>query len=569
VRSFLVMLALALTMPAVAEAGTVSKSGTTITWTGTPAADTVTIEVVGAEVIVTDTVATAAGDGCSALEPPDPLKARCPVAAGDAVIASGAEENDAITCGGLPCTLNGDSGNDTLVGGTGMDDLVGGEGTDSLMGGDSDDELGGGAGDDSLDGGAGGDHLVGGDGVDSLVGGEGVDALEGVGDADSLDGGPGTDDLDGGGGDDDLNGGPGVDGLAGGEGVDSLLGGEGDDTLDGAAGGDSLNGGTGLDVLVGGDGADTLAGGDDGDDLDGGGADDTLDGGTGDDGLVGGDGADVLDGSDGSDMLDGGLGPDVVRGGPGDFDEATYELRPDAVNVVIGGGPVSGVEGEGDDLDVERVIGGNGDDTLTGTGGNHGFDGGPGNDTISIRDGDADSAFCGAGTDTVFADLVDFVLDDCENVEREHVDPPPSPQPPASPPSGSPQPPPSPAPPPPPPATQTRIAATTVGGRNLGRFLRRGLRVRVTCPRACRATLRVVVSRRTARSRKLRSAVIARGFARLSRAGTVTAVVEVSAATRRRLKKLKRLRATLETRVTPSGGRATLLRQKLTLRRLS
>jgi hypothetical protein len=41
-----------------------------------------------------------------------------------------------------------------------------------------------------------------------------------------------------------------------------------------------------------------------------------------------------------------------------------------------------------------------------------------GNDTIYARDGEVDSIDCGAGTDTVYADAIDVVSGDCENVVR-------------------------------------------------------------------------------------------------------------------------------------------------------
>jgi hypothetical protein len=44
--------------------------------------------------------------------------------------------------------------------------------------------------------------------------------------------------------------------------------------------------------------------------------------------------------------------------------------------------------------------------------------GGPGNDRIDVRGGDADVVFCGPGRDTVLVDAGDWVAPDCEQVER-------------------------------------------------------------------------------------------------------------------------------------------------------
>ena len=77
-----------------------------------------------------------------------------------------------------------------LSGGNGNDALIGGAGDDTLNGGGDDDKLEGEDGDDILRGGAGDDWLVGGDGDDKLYGG--------AGDDDWLIGGAGDDILDGG-----------------------------------------------------------------------------------------------------------------------------------------------------------------------------------------------------------------------------------------------------------------------------------------------------------------------------------------------------------------------------------
>lgn len=95
-------------------------------------------------------------------------------------------------------------------------------------------------------------------------------------------------------------------------------------------------------------------------------------------------GNDTLRGLAGADNLSGGKGADTLKGGPG--------------NDSLDGGP--------------------GNDTLDGGVGVDHVLGGPGRDTIKVRDGVRDFVGCGAGVDTVIADLLDSVPRDCENVQR-------------------------------------------------------------------------------------------------------------------------------------------------------
>jgi len=92
-----------------------------------------------------------------------------------------------------------------------------------------------------------------------IDGGAGNDTLYGSILADTILGGLGNDNLFGGAGDDNLQGGAGADLLDGGEGADVLDGGDGNDTLNGGAGNDRLVISTGTDVLSGGAGSDTYA----------------------------------------------------------------------------------------------------------------------------------------------------------------------------------------------------------------------------------------------------------------------------------------------------------------------
>jgi Ca2+-binding RTX toxin-like protein len=376
--------------------------------------------------------------------------------------------------------LYGAGGDDTVDGGAGADQLFGGAGSDTLdagydadlvSAGDGADRIDAGAGNDTVLGDDGGDVVAGGDGTDVLDGGAGNDTLDGQGAADTITGDDGNDTIEGGDGDDDLSGGTGADGLDGGAGADTLSGQDGSDTLHGAAGDDQLSGGgdadtldgeQGADVLDGGEGADRIAGGADSDSLSyeadqrpvtvaldgqpndglpgegddvagdveritGGAGDDTLladdgghalIGGPGSDTLIGGAAADQLDGGDGDDFLDGGFGADAITGAGGS-DTISYASRSAGVVATLAAGSVSGEPGEGDRLDAssENVVGGAGDDTITGaTSASNRITGGAGNDTILIA-GDplsADAAVCGTGADTVRGDRTDSIAGDCE-----------------------------------------------------------------------------------------------------------------------------------------------------------
>jgi Ca2+-binding RTX toxin-like protein len=202
-----------------------------------------------------------------------------------------------------------------------------------------------------------------------------------------------------------LRGEEGADVLTGGLGPDEMFGGGGADVLDGAGGADRLSGDDDIDTIEGGAEADDLFGNTGSDDLDGQGGDDRLDGGSGADVEVGGDGADAFDQGPTAN------GADTLVGGNG-FDLGAYDLRTGNLAVEIGAPAGDGEPGEGDVVegDVEAVLGGSGDDALTGADvvdnilrGGPGADvvaGGTGGDTI---DGDAggDALSGGGGEDLV------------------------------------------------------------------------------------------------------------------------------------------------------------------------
>jgi Ca2+-binding RTX toxin-like protein len=132
--------------------------------------------------------------------------------------------------------------------------------------------------------------------------------------------------------------------------------------------------------------------------------------------IRGGDGDDAIEGGDGDDVIDGGLGADIIRG-YGGSDTISYATRTAAITFTNAVTRNDGEANEHDTIetDVENVIGGSGNDTITtpfaarhvitGGAGADSITGGPLNDTIYARDGIADTKIdCGADTDTAYYD---------------------------------------------------------------------------------------------------------------------------------------------------------------------
>ena len=213
---------------------------------------------------------------------------------------------------------------------------------------------------------------------------------------------------------DDLSGGPLSDNLAGLGGNDTLQGRGGEDTLDGGAGRDTasyINAPAGVSVslllqgaaqvtrgagndlllsiesLMGSSGfGDTLTGDGNDNSLDGNGGNDTLSGGAGNDTIRGGLGNDVLEGGAGNDTLDGGAGSDLAS-----YATATTDL-------IVTLGPTLSVPGFGIDAlsNIEGLLGGSGNDSLTGDGSANILEGGPGNDTLDGAAGNDTASYAGA-----------------------------------------------------------------------------------------------------------------------------------------------------------------------------
>ena len=253
--------------------------------------------------------------------------------------------------------ISGGDGSDTIFAGAGSDTVLGRNGSDVIRGGDGIDIIFGDAGSDRIWGEAGPDEIHGNAGRDTILGGNGDDTILGGSQGDELEGGNGENDIDGAHGNDLITGGSESDSIRGGTGADTILGGDGDDSIVGDAGPDRVESSDGDDTVLGGDGNDTILGG---------AGDDLLRGGFGSFGS-------------GRDRIEGGDGDDSISG----FAVAFGDDGNDSIRSPTDDGFASG---------------GDGDDTLTGSGGNDTLQGNLGNDEISGFDGD-DSLTGGSGHD--------------------------------------------------------------------------------------------------------------------------------------------------------------------------
>ena len=234
-------------------------------------------------------------------------------------------------------------------------------------------------------------------------------------------------------------GGSGNDTLVGDNGSNQLLGGFGNDVLMSGSGNDIVNGGDGNDLIIGGDGAgnDNYNGGDGADtvkytsavaaitvNLTTGSATSTAGGdaagigtdvlfnienviaGNYNDTLIGNAGANALKGGDGNDLLIGGLGNDNLTGGNG-IDTVSYAGAGAAITVSLASTSAQLTGGAGSDTltTVENLIGGDWNDTLTGSSTDNRIEGGAGNDTISGGTGN-DTLVGGTGNDIFVVDVV-------------------------------------------------------------------------------------------------------------------------------------------------------------------
>jgi Ca2+-binding RTX toxin-like protein len=379
--------------------------------------------------------------------------------------------NDIVYGGAGNDSVYGGADDDSVFGGDGDDYVFGGYGTDTVFGGAGNDTITGSGGNDIVQGDDGDDLMQGSDGADTLYGGAGADTMLGEEDGDTFYGGAGdyvdgyetvttgsdndtlyvvdvqsvsfdpgnpengTITFNGGGTlqfynienlyvDGTLTGAP--DGIVTGSDAAEVI----DGSYAGDTGGDVVDGGDALlpgaapddDVIEALDGDDTVLAGAGDDLIHAGAGDDNVSGGAGNDTLEGGAGNDALAGDAGDDVfaVADGFGNDTVTGG--ETDEATGDVL-DASVVTAGvvldlsaGDPANGEDGTlstgapGETItfaEVETVLLGAGDDSVTGSAGADRVETGAGADTVD--GGAGDDAFDlgaadGAADTVVFAD---------------------------------------------------------------------------------------------------------------------------------------------------------------------
>lgn len=383
---------------------------------------------------------------------------------GDDVLTGG--NGDDVLSGGPGAdtfkTHSSDDGDDTYTGGPGIDKMdysnrtaaltvvmdgttSSGEGTEADIVGADIENLTGGTGPDELTGNELPNTLKGGDGDDILHSGPAgvcasdIDVLEGEGGNDTFEMGSASDCGD------SVSGGPGIDRVDyQARSADLVI------TIDGNANDGVTNEKDNVrndnEILISGSGNDTITGSANGDEIHGGPGADTISGSTGNDILCGNSGNDVLNGDAGDDTFlesdidpeytsgteDNGAGNDVINGGTNagtGYDTLDYSARTAALTVTICTDPtkLSGnssnnhaqctdVDGdlganEADKVvNITRLIGGAGADTLKGHTGNDTIEGGVGNDEISGGAGN-DWLFGEADDDEIFGDAGDDHLD--------------------------------------------------------------------------------------------------------------------------------------------------------------
>lgn len=354
----------------------------------------------GGRITLDDRVAVRAGAGCTAVGA-DRTRVVCTGVTYLRSIDLGDRDDVFVNRTGLYGNVYGGSGADTLTGGSGSESLYGNSGRDRINGGGGADELWGGSGADVLHGNGGRDRLHDGSGADRVYGDSGNDTF--------FDG-PGKDVFHGGSGDDGFLAGTSTaaDRYHGGSGTDLVAYYErtegvtldADGKSDDGRKGEKDNIGTDVENLTGGKGNDRIHGTNGANLLEGGPGDDRIYGRGGRDVLIGDVGRDHLDGGAGNDLLYGDpalnsespvVYADVIVGGSG-VDTVDYGSYDQAVVVDLDGAKGDdGARGEKDTVgrDVENIMGGYGDDVLTGNAANNVLNGGwAGADVLRGRGGD-------------------------------------------------------------------------------------------------------------------------------------------------------------------------------------
>jgi Ca2+-binding RTX toxin-like protein len=319
--------------------GTVSTPNETI-WGG---AGTDTVSYAARTAALTVTLGTPYVS--SAPVPNDGLAGELDELNSDIEVVTGGTGGDSMTAAsGVAVTFNGGAGNDTLIGDTGADTLNGGDGNDILRGKGGADVMNGDDGDDRFD------EETASNGGDTFNGGLGIDVVDYSARTAIL-----TVTMDG---------------VAANDGEASELDNVKSDVenVKGGSLADNITGNALNNVITGGAGNDTLTGG---------AGDDTF----------------VATAADGNDTIVGGTGVDTVD----------YSVRSAVITAVLDGTTASGdlTASEADVLgaDCENLIGGSGNDILTGNASANQLVGGAGNDTLNGLAGD-DVLEGGGGAET-------------------------------------------------------------------------------------------------------------------------------------------------------------------------
>ncbi len=382
-----------------AHAATASVNAGTLTYTAAPGelnhlALTVSA---GSYALVDSGMSVTPGAGCSSTASD---RVACSTSGVSAIAVDAGDGADTVTLAtSTPATISDGSGDDTVTGGSGADTFVAGTGRDVFNGGSGTDRVSyadrTGPVNVSIDGvandGEAGEQDNVTTSVEQVEGGDGADTITGSSSANRLLGGYGDDSLDGGSGDDQLDGGPGADDLHGGTGTKDVADYSArtysvtasiDDVADDGENGEGDDVRTDVEGIWGGSAADHL---------------------------TGGAAADDLRGNNGDDWFRGMGGADTMSGGTGQ-DTVDYADRTAAVTVTDDGVANDGAGGELDNVgtDVDDIVGGSGNDTLTGSSWGQSLYGGAGNDTLNGAGGDdvldggsgADRLNGGSGTDT-------------------------------------------------------------------------------------------------------------------------------------------------------------------------
>lgn len=217
--------------------------------------------------------------------------------------------------------------------------------------------------------------------------------------------------INSGDGDDIIYGGRNVDTVTSGDGNNMIDVGDGDDVVTTGNGNNSIFLGEGDNTLTTGAGTDTVTAGDGDNTINVGDGSNNVTVGNGNNSISGGSGNDTFVAGNGNNIFVGGLGTNSFTGGTGNntIDYSLITSTPIIINLLAG--TASGTGLSDSFTGVQNVIGGSGNDTITGTTlaniiyGGDGDDvitGGGGNDTLYGGNGN-DTITGGTGNDTIYA----------------------------------------------------------------------------------------------------------------------------------------------------------------------